>query len=328
MAAGHGADRGRRLADPAPPHRQGPARGLGRVRVAGGLRPSGAGAAAAGEPDLRYAGRRGPDRGHAGRCRRPPGDHLRREPPPDGSAPAGPVDRLAQPRQAVPRPPARDRGRRSPPGRDPRPRRLQVLQRRLRPRRRRRPADPAGRPAPGGRRGPRARLPAGRRRVRGAGHRQLGHGRARDRSCLHRPLRVRRGLRDRQFLRLRRDSSGGGRHRRRARAGRQAHVRAEGLASAIHRRRSPGRAAAHPPAPRPRAGRPRRLGRRALGAGRARAGHRGRRAGSAAARRRAARHRQGRHPRRDPREARPAERRGVALHQAAHRAGGAHPLGR
>ena len=97
-----------------------------------------------------------------------------------------------------------------------RPRRLQGVQRRLRPSRRRRPAG-AARRAPGRRgRTERARLPAGRRRVLRAGAPRSRRDRPARRSLLGGAHRARRGLRGGQLIRVR-AAPGGGRPRRRRR---------------------------------------------------------------------------------------------------------------
>ena len=242
--------------------------------------------------------------------------HPRRQPQDARRQPRGGLHRRAhrarQPPLADAR--ARARGRRGDRGaprlpRDLRSRRLQGLQRRLRPPRRRLPPHPPERRAARVRRGPRRRLPDGRRRVLRA---RVARGRRR-RPAARRgrrgAQRARRRLHDHLLLRQGRAADGGRRRRARAPRRRPAHVPAEERRPRVGRapvqRRAAARAGGAPSlARRPR---PRRRG----------AGRRDRRAARPAARgargpapgRGAPRHGQGRHPRRDPRQAGPAGRR-------------------
>ena len=140
-----------------------------------------------------------------------------------------------------------------------RPRRLQALQRHLRPPRRRRAAPPPGAQAGTVGRRPRQRLPDGRRRVlRPAARSRRRRGRRRGR----RARRERARVHDRRLARHRRAGGRGGHRRRGAAARRPADVRAQGRALGRAHERDARRADADPARAPARAARPPQPGRR------------------------------------------------------------------
>ena len=182
-------------------------RGLADVRVAGRLR---AGDLRPDEPPAsghEPADRGDPDRRDPGGDRGADHPHLQAEPASGGRARDRLPDRPGQPGKAALRPRPLLHGERPEPSpaRHPRPRRLQGLQRRLRPPGGRQPADP---PRPPARRRGRVygtRLPDGRRRVRADRPRRGSAGPGGDRGRGSRPQRARRRLPGHLFGRLGRD---------------------------------------------------------------------------------------------------------------------------
>ena len=283
------------------------------------------------------------DAGRAGARGRDGADGVR-APDDDGAREHRDARRLAPPGADRPadgprQPPAADGGpqRRLPPrlgrrdvGADAvRPQRLQALQRHLRPPRRRRAAGAPLGQAEDRRRPLRHRLPHGRRRVLRAAARLRRADRRADGGLRRGPLRARPGLLDRRRARRRQHSPRTRGPRRGDAARRPAPLPAQG-GDARGLRRAPAarRAAAGLPGAPPRpAGAPARR-RRARAGGRPAPGDGRRRARRARPRRRAARRRQDRDPRRDPHQARPAERGGVGLHEPPHDPRRADPRGR